>query len=43
LDTVHTLTEAIALYERSGFSPASPFYEPDPAYVETLRFYDCPL
>jgi putative acetyltransferase len=43
LDTVHTLVEAIALYERSGFTPAAPFYEPDQAYTETLRFYACPL
>ena len=43
LDTVHTLVEAIVLYERSGFTPAAPFYDPDPAYVETLRFFDCPL
>ena len=43
LDTVHTLVEAIALYQRSGFSPAAPFYDPDPDYIKTLRFYSCPL
>lgn len=43
LDTVHTLTEAIALYERNGFLPCDPFYDPDPAYTETLRFFDHPL
>ena len=39
LDTVHTLTEAIALYKRVGFKPAQPFYDPDPAYADTLRFF----
>jgi len=43
LDTVHTLTEAIALYQRVGFVPAKPFYEPDPAYIDTLRFFDIQL
>lgn len=43
LDTVHTLSEAIALYERCGFKPTRPFYTPDPAYIETLRFYASPL
>ena len=43
LDTIHTLTEAITLYERMGFAACDPFYEPDPAYVETLRFFDLPL
>ena len=37
LDTVHTLFEAIALYERSGFVPDKPFYDPDPAFIDTLR------
>lgn len=43
LDTVHTLTEAIALYEKCGFAPCAPFYDPDPAYADTLRFFDHPL
>lgn len=43
LDTIHTLHEAIALYERLGFHPCPPFYEPDPLLIETLRFYACPL
>ena len=43
LDTVHTLTEAIALYKKCGFRPAQPFYDPDPAYADTLRFFDHPL
>ncbi|MEP3786479.1 MAG: GNAT family N-acetyltransferase [Ascidiaceihabitans sp.] len=40
LDTVHTLTEAIALYEKNGFQPCDPFYDPDPAFANTLRFFD---
>ena len=43
LDTIHTLHEAIVLYERLGFRSCAPFYEPDPAYAETLRFFDYPL
>ncbi len=43
LDTIHTLHEAIRLYERLGFQPCAPFYDPDPAYIETLRFMDHPL
>jgi GNAT superfamily N-acetyltransferase len=43
LDTVHTLTEAISLYQRVGFTPSQPFYDPDPAYTDTLRFFDIQL
>lgn len=43
LDTVHTLTEAISLYERVGFRPSAPFYPPEPEMVETLRFFDINL
>lgn len=44
LATVHTLVEAIALYERSGFTPAEPFfYDPNPAYIDPFRFYACSL
>ena len=43
LDTVHTLTEAIGLYEKIGFQPGAPFYTPDPAFVHTLRFYEISL
>lgn len=43
LDTVHTLVEAIALYERSGFTATVPFYDPDQIFAETLRFYKIAL
>ena len=42
-DTIAPLTEAIALYKRVGFAPCPPFYEPDPAYVPHLRFFDIAL
>ncbi|WP_299041535.1 GNAT family N-acetyltransferase [uncultured Tateyamaria sp.] len=40
LDTISPLTEAIALYERLGFTPCAPFYDPDPAFAPYLRFFD---
>lgn len=43
LDTMSTLTEAIALYERLGFTKAAPFYEPDPLYADRIRFYEIQL
>mmetsp|Transcript_553 Transcript_553/g.1580 ORF Transcript_553/g.1580 Transcript_553/m.1580 type:complete len:177 (+) Transcript_553:1302-1832(+) len=43
LDTVHTLPEAIALYEAMGFAPCAPFYEPDPRFITRLRFFDIAL
>lgn len=43
LDTISPLTEAIALYERLGFTPCDPFYEPDPVFLPWLRFFDHPL
>ena len=43
LDTIHTLTEAIALYKRLGFAPCAPFYDPDPRFAETLCFFDISL
>jgi putative acetyltransferase len=43
LDTFATLTEAIALYERLGFSPCPPFYDPDPELSGKLRFFDISL
>ncbi len=43
LDTVHTLPEAIALYEAMGFAPCAPFYEPDPRFIAHLRFFDITL
>lgn len=43
LDTVHTLTEAIALYTAVGFAPCAPFYDPDPKFEDRLRFYDITL
>lgn len=43
LDTMSRLTEAIALYERLGFEPCPPFYEPDPEFEPYLRFFDHPL
>lgn len=39
LDTMHTLTEAISLYGRLGFEPCPPFYDPDPKYLQYLRFF----
>jgi GNAT superfamily N-acetyltransferase len=43
LDTLAPLTEAIALYERLGFAPCPPFYQPDPEFAPHLRFFDHPL
>ncbi|MEO0746666.1 MAG: hypothetical protein AAFY49_15075 [Pseudomonadota bacterium] len=43
LDTIAPLTEAIALYERLGFAPCAPFYNPDPAFAPHLRFFDITL
>ena len=43
LDTISPLTEAIALYDRMGFKPCAPYYDPDPDFVEYLRFFDHPL
>lgn len=43
LDTIATLTEAIGLYERMGFRPCEPFYDPDPKFAPVLRFFDHPL
>ncbi|WP_299282026.1 GNAT family N-acetyltransferase [uncultured Tateyamaria sp.] len=43
LDTIAPLTEAIALYDRMGFAPCAPFYEPDPDFAPHLRFFDHPL
>lgn len=43
LDTIAPLTEAIALYERLGFAPCAPFYDPEPAYLPHLRFFDISL
>ncbi|WP_299150052.1 GNAT family N-acetyltransferase [uncultured Tateyamaria sp.] len=43
LDTIAPLTEAIALYDRMGFAPCPPFYDPDPDFAPHLRFFDHPL
>ncbi|WP_299591944.1 GNAT family N-acetyltransferase [uncultured Tateyamaria sp.] len=43
LDTMSRLTEAIALYERLGFRPCTPYYEADPAFIPHLRFFEHPL
>ena len=43
LDTIAPLTEAILLYERLGFTPCAPFYDPDPEFAPFLRFFDHPL
>lgn len=43
LDTFHTLDEAIGLYHALGFTPAAPFYAPDPALAPFLRFYEARL
>ncbi|WP_299653256.1 GNAT family N-acetyltransferase [uncultured Tateyamaria sp.] len=43
LDTIIRLPEAIALYERLGFEPCAPYYDPDPAFAPFLRFFDHPL
>jgi len=40
LDTIAPLTEAIALYERLGFVPCAPFYDPDPEFAPHLRFFE---
>lgn len=43
LDTMKDLTEAIGLYHALGFAPCAPFYEPDPRFVDQLRFFDIAL
>lgn len=43
LDTMAWLHEAIALYERLGFTPCAPFYDPEPRYAPHLRFFSHPL
>ncbi|MEO9684993.1 MAG: GNAT family N-acetyltransferase [Tateyamaria sp.] len=43
LDTMTTLTEAIALYGRVGFQPCAPYYETNPDFMPYLRFFDHPL
>lgn len=43
LDTIAPLREAIALYERLGFQPCAPFYDPDPVFAPHLRFFEYPL
>lgn len=43
LDSIAPLTEAIGLYERMGFTPCAPFYDPDPDLLHALRFYDIAL
>lgn len=43
LDTIIRLPEAIALYEKLGFQPCAPYYEPDPEFLPYLRFFDHPL
>lgn len=39
LDTTTRLTEAIALYEKLGFAPIAPFYDPPEDFAENLLFY----
>ena len=39
LDTMVHLTEAMALYEKLGLTPAEPFYEPDPRFSHLIRFF----
>ncbi|MEL7092039.1 MAG: GNAT family N-acetyltransferase [Pseudomonadota bacterium] len=43
IDTITPLHEAIALYESLGFAPCAPFYDPDPAFADVLRFFDLSL
>lgn len=39
LDTIVNLTEAIRLYETLGFEAAEPFYDVDPRFAGTVRFF----
>ncbi|WP_165978866.1 GNAT family N-acetyltransferase [Antarcticimicrobium luteum] len=39
LDTTTRLTEAIALYEKLGFAPIAPFYDPPEDFAENLLFF----
>ena len=43
LDTMIHLTEAMSLYEKLGFQPGEPFYEPDPRFTDVIRFFQMPL
>lgn len=43
LDSIAPLTEALALYERMGFTPCEPFYTTDTVLAPHLRFYDIAL
>ncbi|MBY5932783.1 GNAT family N-acetyltransferase [Tateyamaria omphalii] len=45
LDTMASLTEAIALYERMGFTPCAPYYDEEvaPEFLPHLRCFDHPL
>lgn len=43
LDTMVHLTEAIALYRKLGFTPAEPFYEPDPRFSKAILFFGMDL
>lgn len=43
LDTMIKLVEAITLYEKLGFQPGKPFYEPDPRFISIIRFFELPL
>lgn len=43
LDSIAPLTEALALYERMGFTPCEPFYATDAVLAPHLRFYDITL
>ena len=39
LDTTTRLTEAISLYEKLGFTPIAPFYDPPADFAENLLFF----
>lgn len=43
VDTITPLHEAIALYNALGFTPCPPFYDPDPAFLTLLRFFELTL
>ncbi len=43
LDSIVTLTDAVRLYDSMGFTPCTPYYDPDPRFVDLLVFREIAL